>query len=312
MSSLNRLLVGKTELTRVYLPLLLALALGIAAIVVYVRTQEVPIDPISVPSPSPSTLSTTTPSATPTITPNFTQSPISTSTPSPLPTTIPTPFVTKAGNWAGYIVSNDLQKPQSNVTRISGSWTVPAVAASTNNSYSAVWIGIGGQFDQTLIQCGTEQDFVGGRPVYSAWYELLPNRAIMIQSMTVSPGDEIEASIRAVNNTGDEWFISITDVTTGRSFQRNFVYTSTQLSAEWIIERPNVNGFLSQLADFGDVTFTNCLASIGGTSGGISNFPALKTVMYSTLGSDPNSVQLTEVSSLNTNGTIFTVSCLVV
>jgi len=141
---------------------------------------------------------------------------------------------------------------------------------------------------------------------------LLPNRAIKIQSVTVSPGDKIEASIQAVDNTGDKWFVSITDVTTGRSFQHSFVYASTQLSAEWIIERPNVNGVLSQLADFGDVTFTNCFASIGGKPGGISSFPALKTVMYSSLGSDPNSVQLTEVSSLKANGTNFTVSYLVV
>ena len=229
---------------------------------------------------------------------------------SPSPTVVPTPVVTKARNWAGYISASDLQTPHPNVTGIRGSWTVPAVAPSTNNSYSAVWIGVGGQYDHTLIQCGTEQDFVNGQTIYSAWYELLPNRAIMVQSMHVLPGDQIQASIQLVNINTDAWFINITDVTTGSSFQHTFLYASTQLSAEWIIERPTVNSILSPLANFGNVTFTNCCASIGANLGGITDFPCIKTVMYTTLDTGSDSIQLTDVSSPNVNGTSFTVSFL--
>ncbi len=319
---LNRFSLGKTALAKPYLVALLAVALVIAAIDIYTISRNVPTNPVSSSSPSGSPSYSITPSIAPTIMPTATQtvapthtqsptpSPTATLTPSPSPTSLPTPFFTKARNWGGYIAASNLQSPQPNVTGVTGSWTVPSAAPSTNDSYSAVWIGVGGQFDRTLIQCGTEQDFVRGQTIYSAWYELLPNRAIMIHSMPVSPGDQIQASIHIVDSNTDEWFINITDVTTGGSFQRNFSYASTQLSAEWILERPTVNGILSPLADFGSVTFTNCYASLGDVLGGINSFPAIKTVMYSALGTGPDSSRLTGVSNLTANGTGFTVSFL--
>ena len=79
-----------------------------------------------------------------------------------------------SSNWSGYCVVSDLITPQPQVTSVSASWTVPAVNVSIGNSYSAAWIGVGGQYDDTLIQIGTEQDSINGRATFSAWYELLP------------------------------------------------------------------------------------------------------------------------------------------
>jgi hypothetical protein len=68
------------------------------------------------------------------------------------------------------------------------------------DAFSAVWVGVGGQYGKDLIQIGTEQDFTGGQAVYSAWYETLPNEAITINSIVVSPCDRIEASVVLVDN----------------------------------------------------------------------------------------------------------------
>jgi len=217
-------------------------------------------------------------------------------------------------NWAGYFVASDLQNPQRTVTSVSASWVVPTVTPSSFRSaaFSAVWIGIGGQFsnDSTLIQCGTEQDSIRGQLEYSAWYELLPAPSVTISNITVSPGDQIQASIRLVNVTFNQWTININDTTADESFQNTVNYTSSQLSAEWIVERPTVNHFTSQLANFGSVTFTNCSASVGSATEGISSFPREALDMYSSTTPRSSSVQLADVSDLTSDGTEFTVTYL--
>jgi hypothetical protein len=83
------------------------------------------------------------------------------------------------------------------------------------------------------------------------------------------------------------------------------VYNSSRLSAEWIVERPTVNGTISTLADFGNVTFTECKANINGTSGTINGFSFAQLVMH---GSQDQ--PLVSVTSLSVDGSSFTVSYL--
>ena len=200
------------------------------------------------------------------------------------------------------------------MTDINGSWVVPTVATSSTNTYSATWIGIGGQFsnDSTLIQCGTEQDSSFGNMEYYAWYELLPNPAVTISSMVISPGDQMQASIQLANGTSSQWIINITDMTTGKSFQTTVTYNSSQLSAEWIVERPTVNHRIAQLADFGNVTLTGCNATLGSTSGDIGGFPWEALDMYSSAAPRASSVQLAEVTDLTPDGSGFTVNWLAI
>jgi hypothetical protein len=218
------------------------------------------------------------------------------------------PVPSNDSNWAGYIIASDLQNPQPNVTGISASWTVPTVTGSTqNDTYAAVWIGIGGYFDNTLIQTGTEQDSIGGQGDYTIWYELLPDFAVTIDAITISPGDQINASIQLVDQVTDTWSISIEDVTTSQSFQNDFFYASSQLSAEWVVERPLAGHRLSTLADIRKVEFTNCTATVGAESGNISSFPALKSIMYQTVQNTTGVGQLAAVSDLTDEGLSFSV-----
>jgi hypothetical protein len=123
-------------------------------------------------------------------------------------------------SWAGYVISDDFAVPPLEVTSISASWNVPSVNASFGDGYSSAWIGIGGQLDQTLIQAGTEQDSINGQPVYYVFYELLPDFAVAVSDITVSPGDLIDVSIALVDSSTNTWLIQIRDVTNGQSFSR--------------------------------------------------------------------------------------------
>jgi hypothetical protein len=218
-------------------------------------------------------------------------------------TSIPT---SKDTNWAGYIVASDLQNPQASVTAVSASWAVPTVTDSSQNTFSAVWIGIGGFFDDTLIQTGTEQDSIQGQSEYYAWLELLPQNSITI--------DQISASIQLVDANTDQWSIYMKDLTKNQEYTSSFFYASSQLSAEWIVERPELTsrrsrGNLTSLADVGTVKFATCQATIGGETGTISSFPTVQSIMYetneSTTGS--GSTQLAAVSDLTDNGSSFTI-----
>jgi hypothetical protein len=217
-------------------------------------------------------------------------------------------------NWAGYIVASDLQNPQATVTSVTASWTVPTVTNSSQDTFSAVWIGIGGYFDSTLIQTGTEQDSIQGQSQYYAWVELLPQTAITIDSIDVLPGDQINASIQLVDANTNQWLISIKDLTKNQEYTSSYFYASSQLSAEWIVERPDItsrrsHGTLTSLADVGTVKFSNCQATIGGKTGTISSFPTVQSVMYETVQptTDSGSTQLAAVSNITDNGSSFTV-----
>lgn len=210
-----------------------------------------------------------------------------------------------SADWSGYVVKSDYSSPQPRVTSVNGSWIVPAVAVTPQDSFSAAWVGIGGQVDNTLIQVGTEHDSISGVAQYSAWYELLPNDSITIPQFSASPGDKITASIRLVDAANDNWLIQIRDVTTGQSFSQTVFYSSSQLSAEWILERPTVDSTIATLSDFGSITFTDISAVINTTVGTADSFPDIRITM-----SDGQGNALVNVSSLSKDGTAFTVTYL--
>jgi len=210
----------------------------------------------------------------------------------------------KVSHWSGYIVASDLQNRSPVVSGVSACWTVPEIKPSENDTFLGVWVGIGGYGEETLIQTGTEQEYVNGRVVYYAWYELIPDYLVRIPKIHVQAGDIVTASISLLEEDTNTWVIEIADVTRGERFKRNVVYNSSRLSAEWVVERPKVNGTISTLADFGNVTFTGCKATIEGSTGAIVNFSYAQIAMYD------QELQLVAVSPLDDDGSSFTVSYL--
>lgn len=152
-----------------------------------------------------------------------------------------------SSNWSGYAVTGG---PYTSVT---GTWIVPAVAPSRRSTYSSSWVGIDGFSDSSLIQTGTEQDFVNGAARYYAWWEILPAPETVITALAVYPGDLMRASI--AEGSSGSWTIAITDATRGESFTTTQSYSGPRSSAEWIEEAPTVGGHVATLANYGQTTF---------------------------------------------------------
>ncbi len=190
--------------------------------------------------------------------------------------------------WAGYIVSKTFNDQQL-ITSITASWIVPKLDVSAGDGYSSAWVGIGGQLDKTLIQIGTEHNVFNGQGTYNAWYEMLPDYSIKIDNLLLASGDRVTATITLVDEQTDEWNLRLADVTTGQTFNQNFIYNSTGSSGEWIVERSTVNGQISTLSNFQSVTFYDCQINLGSDSGVIANFSYSRVQMtdqiYSTLAS---------------------------
>ncbi|MHB1599505.1 MAG: G1 family glutamic endopeptidase, partial [Acidimicrobiales bacterium] len=171
-------------------------------------------------------------------------------------------------NWSGYVIT------PGPFTGASGTFTVPNIAPTTSSSgtYTSIWVGIDGDGNTDLIQAGVQlQDFAGGTVQIFPWWEILPAMETPISSMgTVSVGDQITVDIaqlsEATSSTSGSWSITVTDDTTGQSFTTTQAYTGGYTgsaygegaTAEWIVERPQVNGAYSTLGTYSPtVDFTN-------------------------------------------------------
>jgi hypothetical protein len=212
----------------------------------------------------------------------------------------------RVAHWAGYLVSLDIQNRSQGVSGISASWIVPEVQFSENNTFSSVWVGVGGYGEESLIQAGTEQHCFNGKIEYFAWYELLPAYIVRTQSVNVQPGDTVVVSINLLNQDQSTWQITIDNLSNGNHFEKtNIFYDSSQQSAEWIVERPTVENVISNLANFGNVTLTNCTATINGVNGSIKDFIYAPTIMV-----DSANNPLTSTSALSGDGSSFSVNYL--
>jgi Peptidase A4 family len=175
-------------------------------------------------------------------------------------------------NWAGYAAEYpSMQNPSSNmVTDVKGTWVVPGVTGTNKKTYSSIWVGIDGYSSSTVEQIGTEQDYINGRPVYSAWYEMYPAYPVTIP-LTIKAGDTITAEVQY---TGSGHFtLTLDDVSdSSPAFSIDQVSTVAQLSsAEWIVEAPWL-GTVLPLANFGSATFTDASATINGKNNEIDGW----------------------------------------
>ena len=159
-----------------------------------------------------------------------------------------------SSNWAGYAVERGPYRS------VSGQWTVPRVVPTSRPTFSALWVGIDGVANTSLIQAGTEQDFYRGVAHYSAWWEVLPAPAVTIRSLAVRPGDRMTARIARVGT--DRWRITISDAR-GGSYTTVRAYAGPGTSAEWIEEAPVVGWRTAALAIHGSTAFDN--ATVNGT-----------------------------------------------
>jgi hypothetical protein len=167
-------------------------------------------------------------------------------------------------NWSGYATTG------AGYTAATGSWRVPPVNPPSakkglrHSYFSSTWVGIDGFANSSLIQAGTEQDWINDAPVYQAWWEILPAAETPIATITVHPGDLMVVSI---TRGTPKWTITVTDSTTGQSFGTQQTYSGPATSAEWIHERPFVGRRLAQLPADGNAIFDN--GTVNGANPGL-------------------------------------------
>lgn len=170
--------------------------------------------------------------------------------------------------WSGYAVAP--QVANGTITQINATWTVPTITISQNSyTYLFQWIGIGGLGSSysNLIQTGTASDNLDGTPQYYAWIETLPNLSTF--EFPVNPGDSISANIRLIKS--GLWQVEITDLSTNQTFNQSIAYTSNESTAEWIVERPSVDGVSSALSHFNTTAFNNTYVSTNNVSTELCN-----------------------------------------
>jgi hypothetical protein len=176
-------------------------------------------------------------------------------------------------NWSGYVAETSLSKPTvDSVSAVSGSWIVPTIKPSTDNTYCAIWVGIDGYSNSTVEQIGTEHDCIDGTVKHSAWFEMYPGGSYDIPDFPLSPGDVISASVKYTSKNVFTMIMSnnTKKITTIIPTQYTKSSTAKRQSAEWVIEAPYLNAILP-LADFGTAYLSNCKATIKGISGFVNN-----------------------------------------
>ena len=212
-----------------------------------------------------------------------------------------------AYNWSGYGVTG----PVGSVTDVKGSWTVPVVTcARGETSYSSFWVGIDGFTSSTVEQTGTDSDCRNGVPTYSAWFEFYPHPMLIVNSLTISPGDVMSAEV-VYSPSARRFTVTLVDKTTGQSFSTSTKVSGAQRSsAEWIAEAPSSASGILPLADFGTVDFgvdpgvaNPDTATVGGAPGPIGSFPAA-TVWEITMVSPSGAVKA-QPSGLGSDGSSF-------
>jgi len=214
--------------------------------------------------------------------------------------------------WAGYAVTG------TDFTYVQGSWIVSAVdCTKTPNSDSSEWVGIDGWTSNTVEQTGTDADCIGKTPYYYVWYEFFPLNTVVINDVSIAPGDKFSASV--TYNGNNEYTVSITNDTTNQTFTKEIEFKGAdgsgvppRNSAEWIMEMDG-----NELSDFGVDSFGELYTGVSdGTdeatdssvSGVINDFGSAVQESITTKNGTKGSKVTAQPSNLASDGASFTVT----
>ena len=193
-------------------------------------------------------------------------------------------------NWSGYDVTGGP------FTAVAGTFNVPAVPVTANDTDTAEWVGIDGVSNSNLIQAGISETVSGGSELVYGWWEILPAPATMIPNLVINPNDQVTVAI--VRQGDGNWLIQIEDLTNQQSWHNTFAYSGPLSSAEWIVEAPTAadDMTIETLGQYSpSVTFKNL--GIGG---------AVSTLEQSVMNDPGNTTQISTPSPLTPAG--FTVA----
>jgi hypothetical protein len=176
-----------------------------------------------------------------------------------------------SGNWSGYSLIGGSPK----FDEVVGDWIVPSVNSQFESftGYSSMWVGIDGNCKcNDLIQDGVSMDWVGGKASYSAWIEFIPEPEVLIKNFTIQPGDVITAYSTVEVKSGKTYGLYyMSNFNTKKSVSLSLPMPSgtsySGLSAEWIVERPEIGGsFQNPLPNYAFAYMDNAWAYRAGST----------------------------------------------
>lgn len=147
------------------------------------------------------------------------------------------------------------------LTRVSGDFKIPRVTAQCGASSDvAIWVGLGGYGSLTFAQNGINVTPTG----IGVWYELFDrygNGPVVSVPLRMKQGDEIRLGLRFSANHSMLSFswMNLTRHTTATRTVRNAGKYYNGSTAEWIVERPNIDRLTHSpnLAWFSPIVFTH-------------------------------------------------------
>ena len=164
-------------------------------------------------------------------------------------------------NWSGPAFYDSRNKFKT--AAIIGEFVVPTARQAFGKcdgtwDYSSSWAGLDGFNSNDVLQAGVEADaYCQGatrNAFYSSWIEWYPFNETRVSSPTISPGDVVFVQVWNVTpTTGYAFFYNFstqTQVTYQLTAPSGTALVGT--SAEWVVERPGVNGSLATLANYLD------------------------------------------------------------
>ncbi|MGA7315489.1 MAG: G1 family glutamic endopeptidase [Silvibacterium sp.] len=194
-----------------------------------------------------------------------------------------------SSNWSGYVNTNGVTKyGSSSFHYIIGDYVVPVARQAYGNcdgtwDYSITWVGIDGWSSHDVLQAGSEADaYCSGsttNTLYSAWYEWFPYNWTRISSLPIAPGDDLFVEVWNTSSTAGHAYLL--NYNTDRYVMVNFsAPPGTQLvgnSAEWVVERPIIDGSYATLTNYVSDYFSDAYAYNFGASavdlGSAGSFP---------------------------------------
>jgi hypothetical protein len=189
-----------------------------------------------------------------------------------------------SANWDGAVLFDaNLPYQPASFAMAQAFITVPSVrqaagACRSAWSYSSAWPGIGGVLEGDIVQAGVEADAFCSNGVtstfYNMWVEFFPAYEQRISNFPVNPGDTVFSEVWTVYGNPYVAYAYLADVSTGQAAALAFWAPAGTLfrgtSAEFVVERPQVNGVLSTLADYGELLI---FGEYGESFGGQWNSP---------------------------------------
>lgn len=168
-----------------------------------------------------------------------------------------------SGNWSGYAVVGPNGTFTSNNSFVFQEWVVPIAQTAFRVCngvpvFSSQWDGFDGTNGSSdVLQAGTEADAAcsGGTrsTLYRSWIEWFPNPEVAVSAPKAQPGDVMGSEVW-FTTTSPHGHALIANYTLNTSATYGFNPPSGTVffgnSAEWIEERPGINGGLADLTNY--------------------------------------------------------------